>query len=444
MTGTGAGHWWRRYDRVLELCANMDYEVLNRLTRDSLEHLNDRPYLATHPLALLLAGDAGPAAGERFRRFLLDAIEQVRPIGTTGSHHARWRQYQHVVLRYVEEKTRDEIAGILGVSPRQASRDHEQAIDAICRVLWLWLRRDDPEIANSIPDRGKLGGSILAAPDSVGEITRATAREETTAILGKVLAGVLSTVESFMVSHDVSFSLAVPDTLPAIAMPPTLLRQALLNLLMYAAETVPGSLLRLTAADTPRGVVLTVEPRSIESPVAGTYSRGLPRCAPPSEVAIELLCAGRQLLEIQGGVANVLVGDSCEPLLTIVLPPVALRKILVIDDNPDVVGLFRRYLRDQPYRLIQATSGQSALRLIQQLLPEVIILDVLLPSMDGWDVLHLIREQEATRKVPVIVCSILPERALALSAGARVFLPKPVTRTSLLDALQAVTRDESV
>jgi CheY-like chemotaxis protein len=122
--------------------------------------------------------------------------------------------------------------------------------------------------------------------------------------------------------------------------------------------------------------------------------------------------------------------------IVLVLPPIPLHTVLVVDDNPDVVSLFQRYLRGEPYRVVQATSGEVAHRLATALRPDVLVLDVMLPSQDGWEGLQRLRDDPATRAIPVVVCSVLPERDLALSLGVAEFLAKPVMRTALIATLE--------
>jgi CheY-like chemotaxis protein len=155
----------------------------------------------------------------------------------------------------------------------------------------------------------------------------------------------------------------------------------------------------------------------------------------------ELLCVGRHLLEEPGGTVELGQaqpdgGGRSFELFVAVLPPVPLSKVLVVDDNPDVVALFRRFLHDQPYRLFQATSALSASRMALDLRPDVIILDVVIPAQDGWDILRQLRSQPTLRDTPVVVCSVLPEQALAMSLGVADFLAKPVTRDRLIAMLQ--------
>jgi len=86
--------------------------------------------------------------------------------------------------------------------------------------------------------------------------------------------------------------------------------------------------------------------------------------------------------------------------------------------------------------VIQAVSGTRAVALARELHPAVIILDVMIPSQDGWEILERLRADPETRGTPVVICSVLPEQTLALSLGVDQFLPKPVSRSALLAILQ--------
>jgi DNA-binding response OmpR family regulator len=110
--------------------------------------------------------------------------------------------------------------------------------------------------------------------------------------------------------------------------------------------------------------------------------------------------------------------------------------VLVVEDNPQVVQLFRRYLSGSPYQMLWAATGNVALDLASAERPDAITLDLLLPQRDGWEFLQAAKVHPATRDIPVIVCSVLRERELALSLGAADFLAKPVTQHALLTALR--------
>jgi CheY-like chemotaxis protein len=244
--------------------------------------------------------------------------------------------------------------------------------------------------------------------------------------LPQVVRGVLGTLKKLGTSGEraVRARVSVPDTLPPVAVEPDLLRQALLNLLLYVARATPPARAVISAAESPRGVVLRLglengrgEPLDIPVPASASTD------------ARALLDSGQRVLGMLG------VGLDVGPELTIALPVAGGYKLLVVDDNPDVGGLFRRYLRGAGYRVLQATSGAAALTMAIEFRPHVVLLDVLLPTRDGWEIMSDLRATPGLADTPVVICSVLPEEAMARSLQAADFLPKPVTRAALLALL---------
>jgi CheY-like chemotaxis protein len=111
---------------------------------------------------------------------------------------------------------------------------------------------------------------------------------------------------------------------------------------------------------------------------------------------------------------------------------------LLIDNDRDLGDLFRRYLVGENWDLVAVQNADDGLRSAMQLHPDVVILDVIMPDRDGWDMLAQLRSSPQTQDIPVIVCSVLPQPELALRLGADVFLPKPVDQLTLLKALRAL------
>jgi CheY-like chemotaxis protein len=415
----------------------MEQDTLERLVRETLEHLNSRSFLATHRLTTQLGPAGHPLTADGLRQRLLDAIDQLRPVAGPESSPPDWRRYRHLMLRYVEGLNRDQIAHTLGVSLRQASRDHEHAIAALTSSLWVQLPPSQlpRERDGAAPEAGN-------RPHPVGS-SEATGRaawgDQTGTDVAETVQSAINTLSTLLPHRNVACSVQVPDTLPPIAINRALLRQVILTLVSYAVEVAPGAETVIRGADSPRGVALTIDTR--EGSQAGPPSSRLaPSRADLPTRARQLLEAAEHLLAQSGGSIQTGRLTGRGPLLTVLLSPVSLRKILVIDDNPDLVTLFRRYLRGDPYRLIQTTSGESAIRLAEDLQPDLIILDVMLPSADGWDTLAVFRQRPRSRHVPVIICTILPEQALAQSLGVSEFLAKPVTQEALRVALERCFR----
>jgi CheY-like chemotaxis protein len=113
--------------------------------------------------------------------------------------------------------------------------------------------------------------------------------------------------------------------------------------------------------------------------------------------------------------------------------------ILVIEDDPGAVRLLRAYLEGEGYRVEVATDGETGIAAAQEHAPDAIILDVLLPGIDGWEVLRRLKANPDLRDVPVVVVTVVDERNVAMNLGAVDYFLKPVRREALLDRLSQYT-----
>lgn len=110
--------------------------------------------------------------------------------------------------------------------------------------------------------------------------------------------------------------------------------------------------------------------------------------------------------------------------------------ILVVEDNPQAAKLMSLYLIKAGYQVLIAQSGSEALLLAAQYRPMAITLDLLLPDMDGWQVLSELKAMPLTRNIPVVIVSVLDRQVLGFRLGASDYLVKPVDRAELLHALR--------
>jgi signal transduction histidine kinase/DNA-binding response OmpR family regulator len=115
------------------------------------------------------------------------------------------------------------------------------------------------------------------------------------------------------------------------------------------------------------------------------------------------------------------------------------RDVLIIEDDPSVVRLLRTYIEGDGYSVRAAASGEMGLAEARHATPGAIVLDVLLPGMDGWEVLRQLKADGALRGVPVIIVTVVDEREVGLALGAVDYLIKPVDRQGLLDQLARYT-----
>ncbi len=120
--------------------------------------------------------------------------------------------------------------------------------------------------------------------------------------------------------------------------------------------------------------------------------------------------------------------------------PLKDKLILVVDDEPRIVRMVRMNLEAEGARVIEAHNGADALKQVRQALPNAVILDVMMPELDGWETLQMIRE---TSDVPVIMLTVRADeddRVRGLELGADDYLGKPFSPRELVSRLKAVLR----
>lgn len=117
-------------------------------------------------------------------------------------------------------------------------------------------------------------------------------------------------------------------------------------------------------------------------------------------------------------------------------------KILVVDDLPQNIRLMEATLTPHGYEVVAATSGEEALEAVARHEPDLILLDVQMPNMNGYDVCHRLRENETTRFLPVVMVTSSGEEELvtALESGADDFISKPFDKAELLARVRSLIR----
>jgi len=109
--------------------------------------------------------------------------------------------------------------------------------------------------------------------------------------------------------------------------------------------------------------------------------------------------------------------------------------ILVIDDDDNAQDMMKRFLEKQGYNIIQAKTGEMGLKLATEHMPDLITLDVMMPEMDGWEVLTVLQSNEISKKIPVIMLTMANEPDIGYSLGATDYLTKPVDWNELSSIL---------
>jgi DNA-binding response OmpR family regulator len=120
--------------------------------------------------------------------------------------------------------------------------------------------------------------------------------------------------------------------------------------------------------------------------------------------------------------------------------------ILLIEDNNEILENFTELLEIEGYKVLAASNGKKGVELARQFIPDIIICDVLMPLMDGHEVLHLLMETSATFQIPFIFSTSMSEqvdRKEALSLGADDYIIKPFDTEVLLRTVKSWIRSGS-
>lgn len=397
--------------------------------RGALNHLYDPDHLRQSPLAPLFGVADRFDTPYALQRTLIEAIEELEP-GTGVPHHAPARQtYDLLFYRYVQQFSQQEVADQLGMSVRHLRRKQHAAVEALAYRLWEQLR------LGSKVDEG-MGMSAAEEPMTSPSVSDELAWLKdappgSSADLDQVLPAVLDLARPLAAQHGSRLDVTMPDDLPPLAVHPVALRQALLSLLSVAIRQAHGRRVNIGVKSLPWEVQIQVQGAS--SP------NGSDRI---SEDNANSLAMARRLTDLcRGRLALSTERNAFGAALT--LPALEQLPVLVIDDNADTLQLLQRYASGTRYRLITTQDPRQALELAKEFSPQVIVLDVMMPEVDGWELLGRLGQHPVTGSTPIIVCTILAQEELALALGASAFLRKPVSRQGFLTTLdRQVARKE--
>jgi len=116
------------------------------------------------------------------------------------------------------------------------------------------------------------------------------------------------------------------------------------------------------------------------------------------------------------------------------------KRVLVVEDEPDTVALLKHLLRSAGYNVLGATSGQEALKKFSEVKPNLVLLDLMMPGMDGWETYHYLRQMS---DVPVMILSAVANKdevVRALRMGVDDYLTKPFMNAEVIARVEAVLR----
>ncbi len=418
----------------------MDRETWIAHVRDALTHLYDPVHLQSHPLARYVDGGEGLdhlTRAQRLRRTLLEALEQLSPPDLATAPPDAGICYSALHYRYVDGLGPEQIAELLGLSSRQVYRKLREGIEAIATLLWdRWQVNHPgappPASGPILPDRPANTSGQDPAQDrrSLVEATvQQLAREARPELLEltAILEGIARELQSYCRQLQVRLELGVTPAPCYIHADRSMLRQGLINILTRSLEQQnAGTAVQLKVEAVPTEHRLCLH-------IVGAGPRGATEARPSRREGLGYQVA-TQLLELQGMQVQQQEGPGCH--VQIQIPTAGAQSILVIDDMSDIPQLFQRFTASHGVEIFSAHNATQAFTFLQEMTPALILLDVMLPRTDGWEILQTLKANPTTASIPVVVCSILNEPDLATALGADDYLRKPVSQEALLQLLR--------
>jgi PAS domain S-box-containing protein len=279
--------------------------------------------------------------------------------------------------------------------------------------------------------------------------------------LGEVIAGVVEAMAARAQEKELALSYEVDAGLPEVMGDHDRLYQVLTNLVGNAINYTPQGGISVEASNVGMAVQVSVrdtgvgiEPDDISRIFDRFYRADDPVVQEASGTGLGLaivkmfveMHGGRVWVESEKGRGSTFTfilpvqGTELKPAEASTLPsppPITAKTVMVVDDDPDIAQLVRLQLENNGYRVLTMNRGHKALETIKQEKIDLIVLDRLLPDMNGLELLDAVKQDPATADIPVIMLTIVEDDGDAMSRGASAYLVKPVNEQLLLDQVEA-------
>ncbi len=397
------------------------YEKFRDDLRDGLNHLHDPDYHADPTLAEIITGGSA-ARSSTVQYAIIQAIRNMKPPPDTLVSAPIHRCYDLLVHRFIEGLTQDETADRMASTVRNIRREQRVATHILARFLWEHRGLSNLDTALDSPTTGILPESNESQPRH----WRSQARQELASLrqsnpaavsdVGNIVRRAVELERTLVESYGVALVVGeISDVIAAVH--PTALLQVLIMAIGQLSRSSRPREIRIDAREETNFAVLRL--------------RGIDHSASPMDDKLT-----SEMLELLGGS---LAMDLHDNIVEVVLqvPAVGKVNVVVVDDNQDFIHFCRRCVQGTRFHILQPADWTAAS--IQASDPDVILLDIMLPDVDGWELLQDLQHEASTASIPVVVCSIVLEQALASAMGAIKYLPKPILHQDLITTLELVT-----
>ncbi len=393
--------------------------------KSALEHLYDFAYLQQLPLARQLEAlptqgsrpsASTPSSGHQLRRALITAIEAIDPGSGVQAQSPDARIFTLMQMRYIDDLTVQVAANRLGLSSRQAHRLLRRGEESVATLLWLKVGGEETISAEMPPAPAESESSARELSSVQSEIALLDPTLEPVDMQALV-RDALAAIAPLADARGLPFRAELPDDSVMVSTDSAVARQVLMSLLSRVLTAADGGMLNLKLTSQASQTVLSL-----------SFLRG-----DSAEIIVDDVIS--QLVAKLGWTLRQEPANGGQTVIRLNMTGAG-ALVLVIDDNEGLVQMLDRFLTGHHCRVVTTTSGEAGLELAQELIPDAIILDVMIPGKSGWEILQLLRGQPHTAAIPIVVCSVFNDPDLATALGATRFHSKPISRDEILNTLR--------
>ena len=394
----------------------MQFEEFEILIKDGLSKLYDYTLLESNPLVSeIIKPDRNfpESKGKFFKSVLSEAIETLKPVDKEYDLNIpEWRTYFVLKKRYGEGLNSLEVARLLSISERQFRRYLKRAINSISLRLW---------------DRFQPDKSLQQSESIEVNASQSFSINWESVDLFKIIRGVLDLLSQRLDEEHTALEVQEPQTPVMVKSDRIILRQILIGFMNHLMHQGINNLsLSMDRNDPEKSLLVCAGSSKYES-----YSMN------EADTAIENnLLYWSEILNIR--LEEKFLNDVNKIEIRLRFIEQEQKTVMVVDDQEPALRMFTRYLSRTNLKIVGISKGTKVLLKARELQPALILLDIMMPKMDGWEVLQSLKLDETTRHIPVIVCSAWGEPELARSLGAVEFLRKPVRQKDLLATIARI------
>jgi signal transduction histidine kinase/CheY-like chemotaxis protein len=433
--------------QILDVLADPDYEMHRARELGGFRTMLGVPMLAGEKVigVITLWREQVAAFGERTLDLIttfaaqgaiaIQNVQLFRELEVAGRHKSEF-------LASMSHELRTPLNAVIGFS------------DVLLERMFGELNERQEEYVRDIRDSGR---HLLELINEILDLSKVEAGrmelELGTLSLPGLLEHGLAMVRERAARHGISISLDVAPEVGVVWADELKLKQVVLNLLSNAVKFTPdggsvdvraeivGNEAHVAVRDTGMGIAEAEQERIFEA-----FQRGGREARAATEGTGLGLTLSKRIVELHGGrlwmTSELGVGSTfgfAVPVGPAGEPPEdaapAGETVLVVEDDPHSAELVELYLEGAGYRVAHARDGAEGLEMARRLRPRAVLLDILLPRVDGWDLLARLKADPATAACPVVIVSMLDERGKGFALGASEYLVKPVGRDEMLEAL---------